>query len=137
MKILIVDDNEDIRISVGALLNVLLKDVIFEDTLEINCSANDGRRAIEINDEQNPDLIIMDVRMPEVDGIIATETIKKTDKEVKIIVFSTDYDYRWQAIKAGADKFVWKGAGPAFLCNIVRELIRENNIKFGSAPSIQ
>ncbi len=102
MKILIVDDS--------ALIRTILKHLLgFEKDFIIAGEASDGRRAIEMNRELEPDFIIMDINMPKMSGLEATRRIMQ-DKPVPILIFSREIDAEisYEAISSGAVEVVRK-----------------------------
>lgn len=105
MQILIVDDQPRARQSLKALLTT------WPQVKEIREAAT-GQEAIHLVEESQPDLVLMDVRMPEMDGVEATRHIKARWPQVKIIVLSMYADYMADALAAGADAFVSKGEPP-------------------------
>ncbi len=105
MKILIVDDNPKVRSTLRLLLDVSLHDAP-HDVKE--CS--DGREAIDVFAEFRPDLVLMDVRMKNVDGIVATKALCEQFPGARVVMV-TDYDdpaLRRAATNAGAVGYVLK-----------------------------
>ena len=105
MQILIVDDQPRARQSLKALL------ATWPQVKEIREAAN-GQEAVHLVEESQPDVVLMDVRMPEMDGVEATRLIKARWPQVKVIVLSMYADYMADALAAGADAFVSKGEPP-------------------------
>jgi|GEM_PF-1460939 len=103
IKIILVDDQDLFR----KLLQEWLKE---EDELEIVGTANNGQQAINKVEELKPDVVIMDVEMPEMDGITATKIIRERFPETKVIVLSShDEDvYLTKALRAGAKGYILK-----------------------------
>ena len=116
MRILIADDQKRARHSLKALLATSLPQ------LEI-WEACSGSQAVSLAEEVRPDLIVMDVRMPGVDGLVATRGIKSRWPEMKVLVLSMYPGYRDQAQAAGADLFVSKGETPERLLQAVSSLM--------------
>ena len=102
-QVLIADDHELIRDGFRRLLD-------YEEDLEMVGEARDGREAVELCRRLNPDLVLMDVRMPKMDGLEATRTIKAEQPSVSVLVITTydNPDYLLEAIKAGAAGYVLK-----------------------------
>lgn len=100
--ILIVDD--------AAFMRMMIKDVLSKNGFEISGEAENGAKAIEKYKETNPDLVIMDITMPEVDGIQAVKEIKKVNNAAKIIMCSAMGQQAMviEAIQAGAKDFIVK-----------------------------
>ncbi|KGP73998.1 response regulator [Pontibacillus yanchengensis] len=101
-KILIVDD--------AAFMRMMIKDILTKNGFEVVGEAQDGNQAIEKYKELNPDLITMDITMPEMDGITALKEIKGMDPNVKIIMCSAMGQQAMviDAIQAGAKDFIVK-----------------------------
>ena len=105
LRILIVDDQQHARRSLKALLETRFKLV---DT----CEAATGLEAIRCVEECKPDIVLMDARMPEMDGIEATRMIKMKSAQLPVIILSMYSEYQAAALAAGATAFLLKG-GPA------------------------
>ena len=71
--------------------------------------ATNGREAIQLAAQVLPDVVLMDIQMPEMDGIKATRLIKEAWPKIKIIVLTIDSKHRTEALTAGADAFLIKG----------------------------
>ena len=101
-NILIVDD--------AAFMRMMIKDILTKNGYQVVGEAENGARAIEKFKELNPDLVIMDITMPEVDGIQAVKEIKKIDGESKIIMCSAMGQQAMviESIQAGARDFIVK-----------------------------
>ena len=84
--------------------------------------ASNGREALHLVEEFPPDLVLMDVRMPEIDGLEATAQIKGRWPQVKVIVLSMYIEHQDEALAAGADAFVGKGEAPDSLLGILAAL---------------
>lgn len=100
--ILIVDD--------AAFMRMMIRDVLSKNGYEILGEAENGQKAIEKFKELNPDLVIMDITMPEVDGIQAVKEIKKISPEAKIVMCSAMGQQAMviESIQAGARDFIVK-----------------------------
>lgn len=112
IRVLIVDDQPRARRSLEALLST------WHRALEIR-EASDGREALHLTQEFRPNIVLMDVRMPQVDGLEATAQIKAIWPEVKVILLSMYPEYQDEALAAGADAFVGKGDAPAELLDLL------------------
>lgn len=116
-RVLIADDQALVR---GAF-RVLIDSA---DDLEVVGEAADGAQAIELARETSPDVVLMDIRMPDVDGLEATRRIcaDPATSEVKVIILTTfDLDeYVFGALRAGASGFLLKDTDPADLLHAVR-----------------
>ncbi len=104
-RLLIADDHDLVREGLLAVLEG-------EPGLEVVGEAKNGEEALQACRELHPDLVLMDVRMPEMDGLEATRTIKAQQPEVSVLVVSTyeNPDYLLEALKAGAAGYVLKDA---------------------------
>jgi len=91
--------------------------------LEIR-EAGDGREALRLAEELPPDLVLMDVRMPEMDGLEATGRIKARWPWVKVIVLSMYVEHEDEALAAGADAFVGKAGAPEKLLDIMSAVMK-------------
>lgn len=111
IKVLIAEDQEIIRQS----LEIMLSN---KPDIQIVGTAENGREAIRMTRKLLPDVILMDIRMPEMDGIQCIEVIKEALPQIKIIVLTTfdDDEYVFNALKNGASGYLLKGIS-------VRELV--------------
>jgi DNA-binding NarL/FixJ family response regulator len=105
LRILIVDDQRHTRQSLKALIGTKFQ---FIEMLE----AENGVGAVKCAEEWVPDIVLMDARMPDMDGIEATRAIKQQKSDVKVIVLSMFAEYEAAALEAGADTFISKGEPP-------------------------
>lgn len=101
-RILIVDD--------AAFMRMMIRDILSKNGFEIVGEAVDGAQAIEKYKEHKPDLITMDITMPEMDGITALKEIRKIDPSAKVIMCSAMGQQAMviDAIQAGAKDFIVK-----------------------------
>ncbi|MFY4721954.1 response regulator [Streptomyces sp. LaBMicrA B280] len=115
IRVLIADDQEMVRQGFTVLLNA-------QPGIEVVGQAVDGREAITKSAELSPDVVLMDIRMPELGGIQATEHIAVTQPAVKVLVLTTfDLDeYVYDALRAGASGFLLKDASADKLAEAVR-----------------
>ena len=104
-RLLIVDDNDLIRESTQLMLEG-------EPDLEVVGEAANGHHALELCRQLRPDLVLMDVRMPEMDGLTATREIKKEMPTISVLLVSAyeSEDYRREAASAGATDYILKDA---------------------------
>ena len=105
LRILIVDDQQRARRSLMALLATRFQ-------LADTCEAASGMEAVRCVEECKPDIVLMDARMPEMDGIEATRIIKTKSEHTLVIVLSMYLEYQEAALEAGADVFITKGDPP-------------------------
>ena len=114
LRVLLVDDQPIIRSGFAMMLSV-------EDDLEVVGEASDGREAIELARAQRPDVIVMDVQMPVMDGIAATREIVAEELGRVIILTTFDADsYLFDALRAGASGFLLKNAEAEQLVDALR-----------------
>jgi DNA-binding NarL/FixJ family response regulator len=116
--ILIVDDDKAFR---SVLKQILAKD----GKLNVVGEAGDGSEALELTRTLMPDLILMDLAMPRVNGLEATRRIKVERPETKIIIFTRYQEdaYRQAAAQSGADAFLSKGTCIAELLATIRQVV--------------
>jgi two-component system, NarL family, response regulator DesR len=120
VKVLVVDDDPDFRWLVGATLRS-------EPAITVVGEAGDGRTAITLARRERPDVVILDLKMPELGGLEATRRIKDAAAGVKVLVvtsFAEDV-YRRLASVVGADRFLDKRDLATTLLPAIRELARE------------
>jgi DNA-binding NarL/FixJ family response regulator len=115
IRVLIVDDQELVRAGFRMILEQ-------QEDIEIIGEAGAGADAVTLARELDPDVVLMDVRMPEIDGIEATRLLLATGTRARVLMLTTfDADeYVYEAMKAGASGFLLKNAPPAQLVIAVR-----------------
>lgn len=117
IKILIADDQELIRQS----LMIILDNV--EDFQVTDCVA-DGIEVMNSVMKEKPDVILMDIRMPKMDGVVCTQRIKELYPDIKIIILTTfdDDEYVFNALKFGASGYLLKGISMKELSDAIRKV---------------
>ena len=122
IRILIVDDNPILR---EGLKSVLSHPPIFD----IVGQAGDGLEALDSVKKLHPDLVLMDIAMPRMDGITATQEIKKQWPEAKILVFTVHKspEYRTAALNAGADGYISKDSFSVELVESIQDILSKNH----------
>ena len=118
LRIGVVDDQALVRTGFSMILGT-------EPDLDVVCEAVNGREAVELCRRYRPDVVLMDIRMPELDGIEATRLITAdADNQTKVLMLTTfDIDeYVYEAIRAGASGFLLKDTPPDDLIAAVRVL---------------
>jgi DNA-binding NarL/FixJ family response regulator len=115
IRVLVADDQSMVRAGFRMLLGG-------EDDIEVVAEASNGLEAVEKADRFQPTVVLMDIRMPELDGLEATRRILATDSEARILVLTTfDLDeYVYDALRAGASGFVLKDDPPEQLLAAIR-----------------
>ncbi|MFE2352654.1 response regulator [Streptomyces parvulus] len=115
IRVLIADDQQMVRQGFTVLLNT-------QPDIEVIGQAVDGRDAVAKAAEQAPDVVLMDIRMPELGGIEATRMITGATPEIRVLVLTTfDLDeYVYEALRAGASGFLLKDASADQLAEAVR-----------------
>jgi DNA-binding NarL/FixJ family response regulator len=114
-SIVLVDDQALLRMGFRLVLDS-------QPDLQVVAEAADGREAVSLVAAHDPDIVLMDVRMPDVDGVAATRQIIASGSASRIIILTTfDLDeYAYAALRAGASGFLLKDAPPADLLSAIR-----------------
>src|ERR687894_2767906 len=122
-RLVLADDHDLVREGIRAVLEG-------EPDLEVVGEAQNGREAVEVCRRARPDLVLMDVRMPEMDGLAATRAIKEELPETSVVMVTMHEspDYLLEAIKAGAAGYILKDAAGERLVEAVRRTLE------GEAP---
>lgn len=123
IRVLIADDQELIRQSLSFVLDA-------QADITMVGTASNGREAIELVRKEKPDVVLMDIRMPEVDGVECTRLIKAAYPQIKVIILTTfdDDEYVFGALRYGASGYLLKGVSVSELANAVREVVRGGSI---------
>lgn len=118
-EVLIVDD--------AAFMRMMIKNILVEDGFEIAGEAKNGKEAIELYKELEPDLVTMDITMPDMDGIEAVKEILEIDKEARIIMCSAMGQQAMviDAIQAGAKDFIVKPFKPDRVLSAIKKVFNE------------
>ena len=121
VRLLIVDDRPPAREGLRALLSVMGEP--FRDgncpSIVVIGEACDGTQAIAMVDQEHPDVVLMDVRMPGMSGLEATRLMKASWPEIPIILMSFYGVHRTDALNAGANSFLLKGCSPEELMKAI------------------
>src|SRR5215212_8963784 len=117
-RLIIADDHALLRSGIRSML-------YGEPGLEVVGEAADGQEALELCRSLQPDLVLMDVRMPRMDGLAATRAIKEEFPKTSVVMVTMqeDPDYLFEAVIAGAAGYVLKGATPEQLTDAVRQVL--------------
>lgn len=128
MKVLIADDHNLLRAGLAVLIaNIPGVEAVWE--------AADGREALRAVKERHPDIAIMDIDMPSLNGLDATERIRETAPDTKVLILSmhTKEEFVAQALKAGASGYLFKGAATDELAKALKVI---DGGQFYLSPSI-
>jgi DNA-binding NarL/FixJ family response regulator len=119
IRVLLADDQELVRSGFRLILEMA-------EGIDVVGEAEDGREAVELAKELKPDVVLMDVRMPDVDGIEATRQLRAANLDARVLVLTTfDLDeYVYAAVQAGASGFLLKDAPRDQLVTAVRTVAR-------------
>ena len=123
IQVLLVDDDDLMR---AGLRSVLASD----DTIEVAGEAGDGSEALAHVRKTRPDVVLMDIRMPGVDGISATREVLSRSPDVKVLVLTTfeDDDYIFDALSAGASGFLLKRTKPEELISAIHTVAEGDSL---------
>ena len=121
LKVLVVDDDALIRDSLKLLLEL-------EDDFEVCGVAKDGREAFALCQENQPDLVLMDIRMPVMDGVLGTRLIKEHFPAVRVVILTTFKDdaYIREALKNGAEGYILKSQPSDSIMESLRAVAKGN-----------
>jgi two-component system, NarL family, response regulator NreC len=115
LRIVIAEDHETVRQGLKMIVD-------HEEDMEVVGEAGDGRTAIELAKQLHPDIVLMDISMPELNGLRAAATLKRMMPEMKIITLTrhTDDAYMQELFQAGVSGYVLKQSSPSELTKAVR-----------------
>ena len=128
IKILLVDDHAIMRDGIKALLNI-------HDDLEVVGEASEGREAIELARELNPDVVVMDISMPGMDGLEVTHRLTRKNPGTKVIILTQhdNKEYILSTIKVGAAGYIPKKALGSDLVSAIRAVRSGDSFLYPSA----
>src|SRR5712691_2070757 len=117
VRIVIADDHPIVRDGLKKLL-------LLEDDFEVIGEAGDGRQVIDKVQELDPDVLLLDLRMPNLDGLSALQTLQQTNKRTRIIVLTASEDKNEfvQAMKLGCSGIVLKQTAPDLIVKSIRKV---------------
>ncbi|MBR4904927.1 MAG: response regulator transcription factor [Selenomonadaceae bacterium] len=123
IKILIADDQDLIRESLKIILDM-------NNDIKVIGLAENGNKVLDLLKAQTPDIILMDIRMPELDGVLCTKIIKENYPDVKIIILTTfdDDEYVFYALKYGASGYLLKGCSVQELTSAIHTVMNGGSI---------
>ncbi len=122
IRILIADDHGVVREGLRAVLE--------EEDLQVVGEATNGKEAVAMSNNLQPDVVLLDIRMPELSGLQALAQIKRHNPDVKVIMLTTyaTPDYLKKAIEGGADGYLSKDADPQKIPALVRTVVRDERL---------
>jgi DNA-binding NarL/FixJ family response regulator len=128
VRIVIADDQQLVRTGFRLILSA-------EDDLEVVAEAGDGLAAVDVVGREHPDVVLMDIRMPELDGIEATRRIVASGSRARVLMLTTFdlNEYVYEALRAGASGFLLKDTPAEQLAEGVRVVARGDALL---APSV-
>jgi len=123
IRVLVADDHPVVRHGLCTMLEI-------EDDIVVVGRAADGEEAVAQAAETHPDIILMDVQMPNLDGIEAMRRIREADPEARVIVLTTyrDEDYIFPSLRAGARGYLLKDASREELADAIRAVHRGESL---------
>lgn len=129
-RIVIADDHELARAGLRSML-------ASDRNLQLVGEATNGQEAVQLCRQHQPDLAVLDVRMPEMDGLAATRSIKQQCPRTSVLIVTTHehYDYLLAALKAGAAGYMLKDISRSELLTAVRRVLRGESILNGELAS--
>jgi DNA-binding NarL/FixJ family response regulator len=116
LRVVLADDQDLVRAGFRVILGM-------EDDIEVVGEAGDGLAAVELATRLRPDVVLMDVQMPGIDGLAATRRVTGSTKVLILTTFDRE-DYLFEALRAGASGFLLKNASPEDLVEAVRIVAR-------------
>ena len=123
MNILISDDQELMRQSLKIMLNS-------QPNFAVTDTVSNGREVLESIKKNKPDIILMDIRMPEMDGVVCTQKVKEMAPDIKVIILTTfdDDEFVFNAIKFGASGYLLKGTSLKDLTSAITKVYNGKSI---------
>lgn len=117
IKVLLVEDHTMVRLGLS---------LVFENSKDINLIgvAENGKKGVELALKLNPDVVLMDIGLPEMDGIQATSLIKKSNPNIKVLIFTSreSEDDVFDSLSAGADGYIMKGANEEQMISAIKAI---------------
>lgn len=128
VRILLADDHRILRSGLRTLLNL-------EEDFEVVGEASNGIEAVRLTETLRPDVVVMDISMPDMDGLKAAEEIQSLGLPAKIVMLTVhaDEDYLFQTLKAGASGYVHKSSADRELIDAIRTAYRGEVFLYPSA----
>ena len=118
IRVMIVDDVPETCANISKLLS-------FDEEIEVVGIANNGKEAIDLMEKARPDVLLMDINMPVMDGITLITEIRKIDQDVPILALTSesDVEMRNRGVEAGANGWIVKPFHGAQFLDIVRQIL--------------
>jgi NarL family two-component system response regulator LiaR len=122
IRVLIADDHDQIRSSLSIFLEVF-------DDLELVGAAHNGLEALDLCDELEPDIVLIDLLMPKMDGVAATRKIRQSHPSTQVIVLTSFHDEKilHKALQAGAAHYLFKNVTIDELAAAIRSAYRQTS----------
>lgn len=119
IRVILAEDHTIVRKGLRSLLEG-------EEDIEVIGEAGDGKEAITLVEQKKPDIVVMDIGMPELNGLEATRRIKKRFPETKVLILTmhTNEEYVFEILQAGASGYIVKKAAPTELVSALRAVKR-------------
>lgn len=123
INILIADDQELMRQSLKIMLSS-------QPNFEVTDTVSNGREVLESIKKNKPDIVLMDIRMPEMDGVVCTQKVKEIAPDIKVIILTTfdDDEFVFNAIKFGASGYLLKGTSLKDLTSAITKVYNGKSI---------
>jgi DNA-binding NarL/FixJ family response regulator len=122
INVILVDDQKIVREGIKMILSL-------DEEINILKEAENGKQLLEVlSEEHHPDVILMDVRMPIMDGVEATKIVKEKYKNIKVIILTTfnEDEYIFEGIRNGADGYILKDAGSDYIIKAIKTAYNGN-----------
>ena len=121
IKVLLADDHPLVRQGLKKVLSL-------ESDIEIAAEAEDGEMAIELVGKVLPDVVLMDINMPNINGIEATRRIKQrfSDVQVLVLTFHDEEEYVLALMRAGAKGYILKDIDPSIVAKAIRQVFHQH-----------
>jgi DNA-binding NarL/FixJ family response regulator len=123
LKVIIVDDDGLIRDSLKLVLGL-------EEDIQVLGTAKNGMEAFELCKADKPDIVLMDIRMPVMDGVLGTKLIKESFRDVKVVLLTTfkDDEYIREAVMNGAEGYILKNQSTDSIIESLRTVYKGNTV---------
>lgn len=121
INVILIDDQQIIREGLKMLLSL-------DDDINIVAEGTDGSEALELIEKYNPDVLLMDIKMPIMNGVEATKLVKEKYPDIKILILTTfnDNDYIFDSLKNGANGYLLKDADSDEIIYAIKNVYKGN-----------